>query len=144
MSRSRSRLRPRSERRPRQAPEGDEMNDTTSTLESVTSRDGTRITFDRQGAGPPVVLVCGGSVDRMSNAGLAAILASDFTVFNFDRRGRGESGDTQPYAVQREIEDIEAIIEAAGGSAGLFGSSSGAALALEATAAGAPVTKLAL
>jgi pimeloyl-ACP methyl ester carboxylesterase len=120
------------------------MNDTTSTLESVTSRDGTRITFDRQGDGPPVDLVCGGSVDRMSNAGVAAILASDFTVFNFDRRGRGESGDTQPYAVQREIEDIEAVVEAAGGSAGLFGSSSGAALALEATAAGAPVTKLAL
>jgi pimeloyl-ACP methyl ester carboxylesterase len=122
------------------------MNDTTntSTLESVTSRDGTRITFDRQGNGPAVVLVSGGSVDRGSNAGLATILAADFTVFNYDRRGRGESGDTQPYAVQREVQDIEAVIEAAGGSACLYGSTSGAALALEATAAGAAVTKLAL
>ena len=119
------------------------MNDTT-TLESVTSKDGTKITFDRQGHGPPVVLVSGGSVDRSSNAPLATILASDFTVFNYDRRGRGESGDTQPYAIQREVEDIEAVIDAAGGSAHLYGSSSGAALALEATAAGAPVTKLAL
>jgi len=119
------------------------MNDTT-TLESVTSRDGTKITFDRQGHGPPVVLVSGGSVDRSSNASLATILAADFTVFNYDRRGRGESGDTQPYAIQREVEDIEAVIDAAGGSAHLYGSSSGAALALEATAAGAPVTKLAL
>ena len=119
------------------------MNDTT-TLESVTSRDGTKITFDRQGHGPPVVLVSGGSVDRSSNAPLATILAADFTVFNYDRRGRGESGDTQPYAIQREVEDIEAVIDAAGGSAHLYGSSSGAALALEATAAGAPVTKLAL
>jgi len=119
------------------------MNDTT-TLESVTSKDGTKITFDRQGHGPPVVLVSGGSVDRSSNAPLATILAADFTVFNYDRRGRGESGDTQPYAIQREVEDIEAVIDAAGGSAHLYGSSSGAALALEATAAGAPVTKLAL
>jgi len=119
------------------------MNDTT-TLESVTSKDGTKITFDRQGHGPPVVLVSGGSVDRSSNASLATILAADFTVFNYDRRGRGESGDTQPYAIQREVEDIEAVIDAAGGSAHLYGSSSGAALALEATAAGAPVTKLAL
>jgi len=119
------------------------MNETT-TLESVTSKDGTKITFDRQGDGPPVVLVSGGSVDRSSNAALGAILAADFTVFNYDRRGRGESGDTQPYAIQREIEDIEAVIDAAGGSANLYGSSSGAALALEAAAAGAHVTKLAL
>src|SRR5438552_1978327 len=119
------------------------MNDTT-TLESVTSKDGTKITFDRQGQGPPVVLVSGGSVDRSSNAALGAILAADFTVFNYDRRGRGESGDTQPYAIQREIEDIEAVIDAAGGASHLYGSSSGAALALEAAAAGAPVDKLVL
>ena len=115
-----------------------------TTLQRVTSVDGTSIAIERQGDGPPVVLVCGGSVDRGANAGVAAILAADFSVLNFDRRGRGDSGDTLPYAIEREIEDIEAVIAAAGGSAGLWGSSSGAALALLATAAGASVTKLAL
>ncbi len=113
-------------------------------MDNVTSKDGTTIAFDRLGDGPPVVLVSGGSVDRGSNASLADVLARQFTVFNYDRRGRGPSGDTQPYAIQREVEDIEAVIGAAGGTAGLYGSSSGAALALEATAAGLPVTKLAL
>ena len=113
-------------------------------MDSVTSKDGTTIAFDRLGSGPPVVLVSGGSVDRGSNASLADVLARGFTVFNYDRRGRGPSGDTQPYAVQREIEDIDAVIGAAGGTAGLYGSSSGAALALEAAAAGLAVTKLAL
>jgi pimeloyl-ACP methyl ester carboxylesterase len=117
---------------------------TSTTLEFATSRDGTRIAYDRLGTGPAVVLVSGGSVDRSSNAGLAEQLASDYTVFNYDRRGRGPSGDTQPYAVEREFEDIEAVITAAGGQAFLHGSSSGAALALLATAAGAPVGKLAL
>jgi pimeloyl-ACP methyl ester carboxylesterase len=110
----------------------------------VTSRDGTTIGFDRLGQGPPVILVCGGSVDRMSNAPLAARLAERFTVFNYDRRGRGISGDTPPYAVEREIEDLEAVIDEAGGSASVYGSSSGAALALLAAASGLPVTKLAL
>ncbi len=113
-------------------------------MHEVTSKDGTTIAFDRLGAGPPVVLVTGGSVDRSSNAPLAEVLASDFTVHNYDRRGRGPSGDTQPYAVRREVEDIAAVLDAAGGSAGLYGSSSGAALALEAAASGLPVTKLAL
>jgi pimeloyl-ACP methyl ester carboxylesterase len=117
---------------------------TSTALEFATSRDGTRIAYDRLGTGPAVVLVSGGSVDRSSNAGLAEQLASDFTVFNYDRRGRGPSGDTQPYAVEREFEDIEAVIAAAGGQANLYGSSSGAVLALLATAAGAPVGKLAL
>jgi len=107
---------------------------TPPTLNRVTSQDGTSIAFERLGDGPPVILVCGGSVDRQSNAGVAALLASDFTVFNFDRRGRGDSGDTLPYAVDREIEDIDAVVEAAGGSASLYGSSSGAALALMAAA----------
>ena len=115
-----------------------------TTLQRVTSADGTSIAIERQGDGPPIVLVCGGSVDRGANAGVAAILASDFSVLNFDRRGRGDSGDTLPYAIEREIEDIDAVIAAAGGSVGLWGSSSGAALALRATAAGASVTKLAL
>lgn len=114
-------------------------------LERVASRDGTSIAFDRIGNGPPVVLVCGGSVDRGSNAGLAAILAPAFTVLNFDRRGRGDSGDTLPYAVEREIEDIDAVVGAAGGSAHLYGTSSGAALALAAAASlGTRVSALAL
>ena len=101
-------------------------------MDSVTSKDGTIITYDKLGQGPAVILVCGGSVDRMSNAELAQLLSPDFTVYNYDRRGRNESGDTPPYAVEREIEDIDALIDAAGGSAALFGSSSGAALILEA------------
>src|SRR5215217_1165048 len=113
-------------------------------METVASTDGTIIAFDRLGDGPPVVLVSGGSVDRQANALLANVLASDFTVLNYDRRGRGPSGDTPPYAVEREIEDLGAVIDAAGGSAAVYGTSSGAALALEATARGAPVTKLAL
>jgi pimeloyl-ACP methyl ester carboxylesterase len=113
-------------------------------MDTVSSRDGTTIAFDRLGEGPPVILVCGGSVDRMSNAPLAQLLAADFTVFNYDRRGRGESGDTQPYAIEREVEDIEAMIQATGGEAYLWGSSSGGVLALIAAAAGLPVKKLAL
>jgi pimeloyl-ACP methyl ester carboxylesterase len=113
-------------------------------METVTSKDGTTIAFDRVGDGPSVVLVSGGSVDRTSNAPLAALLASDFAVLNYDRRGRGPSGDTPPYAVEREVEDIDAVIRAAGGSAFLYGTSSGAALALEAAASGLPITKLAL
>ncbi|MGH8913964.1 MAG: alpha/beta fold hydrolase [Acidimicrobiia bacterium] len=113
-------------------------------MERTTSSDGTVIAFDRIGEGPPIVLVCGGSVDRMSNAGLAAELANDLTVYNFDRRGRGDSGDTAPYAIQREIEDIAAVMERGGGSAHLYGSSSGASLAMEATAAGLPVERLVL
>jgi pimeloyl-ACP methyl ester carboxylesterase len=113
-------------------------------MEKVTSSDDTTIAFDRVGDGPPVILVCGGSTDRMANAPLAALLAPHFTVFNYDRRGRGDSGDTAPYAVEREVEDIDAVITAAGGSASLYGTSSGAALALEAAASGLPIAKLAL
>jgi pimeloyl-ACP methyl ester carboxylesterase len=113
-------------------------------MEQVTSKDGTAIAFDRTGEGSPVVLVSGGSTDRSSNAGLAELLATDLTVLNYDRRGRGPSGDTSPYAVRREVEDIDAVIAAAGGSAFLYGTSSGAALALEAAASGLPITRLAL
>jgi len=121
------------------------MNDTASTLNQVSSKDGTTIAFDRSGSGPAVILVSGGSVDRWSNAGLAELLASDFTVFNYDRRGRGPSGDTLPYAPEREIEDIDAVVTAAGGSAYLYGSSSGAALALfAAESLKGRITKLAL
>ncbi|MET0801882.1 MAG: alpha/beta hydrolase [Actinomycetota bacterium] len=113
-------------------------------MDTVTSKDGTSIAIERSGDGPPVVLVCGGSVDRTSNAPLAAALSEGFAVFNYDRRGRGDSGDTPPYAVEREVEDIDAVIANAGGSAFLYGSSSGGALALEAAAAGLPVVKMAL
>ena len=115
-----------------------------STIQTVTSKDGTKLVVDVAGSGPPIVLVSGGSVDRGSNAGLADALMSEFTTYNYDRRGRGDSGDTLPYAVEREIEDIEAVIAAAGGKAHLYGSSSGAGLAFEAAAAGAPVDKLVL
>jgi len=117
---------------------------TSNTIQTVTSKDGTKLAVDIAGSGPPIVLVSGGSVDRGSNAGLAEALNADFTTYNYDRRGRGDSGDTAPYAVEREIEDIEAVIALAGGKAHLYGSSSGAALALEAAAAGAPVDKLVL
>src|SRR5215211_2883683 len=101
--------------------------------------------YDRLGDGPPVVLVSGGSVDRTANAGLAAELAGrGFTAYNYDRRGRGPSGDTPPYAIEREIEDIAAVLEVAGGRAHLYGSSSGAVLAMRAAAAGLPVAKLAM
>lgn len=114
-------------------------------MHKLTSKDGTSIAFDRLGGGPPVILVCGGSVDRMSNAALAELLAQHFTVLNYDRRGRGDSGDSPPYAVEREIEDIQALAEAAGGSAFLYGTSSGAALALEAAhALPGTIAKLAL
>jgi pimeloyl-ACP methyl ester carboxylesterase len=113
-------------------------------MEHVRSADGTDIAIDRTGSGPPVILVCGGSVDRMSLAGLAELLAPHFTMLNYDRRGRGDSGDTLPYAVQREVEDIDAVARAAGGSAFLFGSSSGAALAMEAAIGLDSITKLAL
>jgi pimeloyl-ACP methyl ester carboxylesterase len=113
-------------------------------MNRVTSKDGTEIAYDRQGSGPAVVLVGGGFVDRSENAPLAAELAARFTVYNYDRRGRGDSGDTQPYAVDREIEDLRAMIAEAGGSAHLYGASSGGALALEAAAAGLPVDKVAV
>jgi alpha-beta hydrolase superfamily lysophospholipase len=113
-------------------------------MESVTSKDGTGIAFDRLGEGSPVILVSGGSTDRTANAALAEDLAPHFTVFNYDRRGRGDSGDTPPYAVGREVEDLDAVILAAGGTAAVYGTSSGAALALEAAADGLAITKLAL
>ncbi|MFI5271753.1 MAG: alpha/beta fold hydrolase [Ktedonobacterales bacterium] len=103
-----------------------------NTVKTVTSNDGTQIAFDQSGHGPAVILVAGASATRMDEASLAAALASYFTVFAYDRRGRGDSGDTAPYAVEREVEDIAAVIAEAGGSAFLFGHSSGAVLALEA------------
>ena len=111
---------------------------------SVRSADGTSIAYNRQGGGPAVILVGGGLDDGSENAPLAAELAKQFTVYNYARRGRGDSGDTLPYAVEREIEDIEALIANAGGSAHLYGVSTGGALALEAAAAGLAIDKVAV
>ena len=89
-----------------------------------------------------MILVGGGLIDRSENAPLATELSRRFTAYNYDRRGRGESGDTLPYAFEREIEDIEALIAETGGSAFVYGVSSGGALALEAAAAGLPIERL--
>ncbi len=113
-------------------------------MEKTRSGDGTEIAFERLGTGEPVILVSGASTGRAVHSSLAQILSADFTVFNYDRRGRGDSGDTLPYAVEREIEDLGAVITAAGGSASVFGNSSGAVLALRAAAAGLPISMLAL
>jgi pimeloyl-ACP methyl ester carboxylesterase len=112
----------------------------------VVSGDGTHIAFDRIGQGPPVILVVGALCSRTLGPGvkLAPALADQFTVFTYDRRGRGDSGDGWAYAVEREIEDLEALIREAGGSASVFGHSSGAVLALEAAAHGLPIERLAL
>src|SRR5579859_5508213 len=119
-------------------------------MKKVRSTDGTTIAFDQFGQGPALILV-GGALEQRAmdsdTAQLAAhpLLAQHFTVFHYDRRGRGESTDTQPYAVEREIEDIEALINEAGGSAFVFGISSGAALAMEAAIKlGDKVKKLAM
>ena len=114
-------------------------------MERTRSADGTAIAFDRSGQGPAIVVVGGALADRSAFASLAARLAPRFTVIAFDRRGRGDSEDTAPYAVEREVEDIAALLDEAGGSAFLFGHSSGAVLALE-TARTLPgrVPKLAL
>ena len=113
-------------------------------MSRVISKDGTAIAYDRVGSGPAVILVGGGLVDRSENAPLAPELADRFTVYNYDRRGRGSSGDSAPYTLAREVEDIEALIVEAGGRAHVYGVSSGGALALEAAAAGLPVTTVAV
>lgn len=115
-------------------------------MPTVTSNDGTSIAYDQVGDGPPVVLVDGALCFRESgpNGDLAAQLADRFTVITYDRRGRGGSGDRQPYAVAREVEDIAALIAAAGGSAHVYGISSGGSLALEAAAAGLAIERLAV
>src|SRR5918911_3899168 len=113
-------------------------------MDKVTSRDGTPIAFDRLGDGPPVIMVCGAMCDRALMRPTAEELAKHFTVFNYDRRGRGDSGDTPPYAVEREIEDIGALIVEAGGTAAVYGHSSGAGLVLHTSARGLPIAKIAL
>jgi pimeloyl-ACP methyl ester carboxylesterase len=113
---------------------------------TTTSRDGTRLAYTKLGSGPAVILVDGAFCYRENgpSAAMAQLLAPHFTVFTYDRRGRGDSSDTAPYAVAREVEDLAAIVREAGGSAAAVGVSSGAALAMQAVASGVPLTKLAL
>ena len=117
-------------------------------MKTVTSKDGTTIAYDQSGKGPVVILVDGALQYRAFDQGmaeLADLLSKHFTVIHYDRRGRGDSGDSQAYELEREIEDIEAIIDESGGSAFLYGISSGAALAMEATIKlGDKVKKLAM
>ena len=119
-------------------------------MNTVISKDGTRIAYDQSGKGPTVILVGGMFEQRAmesetSHLAALPLLSEHFTVIHYDRRGRGDSTDTQPYAVEREIEDIEALIDKEGGSAYLFGISSGAALAFEAALTlGGKVKKLAM
>jgi pimeloyl-ACP methyl ester carboxylesterase len=113
-------------------------------MDRVTSKDGTSIAYEHEGRGPAVILVGGAIDDGSENAPLIPELAENFTVYNYARRGRGESGDTPPYTVEREIEDLQALIAEHGGSAHVFGASSGGGLALEAAAAGVAIDRLAV
>ena len=103
-----------------------------------------KIAFDQRGTGTPLILVVGAFNTRTTGAELAAALAADHTVITYDRRGRGDSEDSAPYAIEREIEDLAGLMERVGGSAAVLGFSSGAALALAAAAAGLPITQLVL
>ena len=115
-------------------------------MRKAISKDGTAIAFDTLGTGPPIILVDGAFCTRSFGPmpKLAPLLAKHFTVFTYDRRGRGDSGDKPPYAVEREIEDLQALIKEAGGSVFVFGMSSGAVLAIDAAAQGARIKKIAL
>jgi pimeloyl-ACP methyl ester carboxylesterase len=115
-------------------------------MDTIKSADGTTIAYDRSGSGEPLVLVAGAFSYRRypGQVKLAQLLSERFTVYNYDRRGRGDSGDTPPYTVDREIEDLAAVIGAAGGQAHVWGLSSGAVLALDAAAAGLPIRRLAI
>ncbi len=113
---------------------------------TVTSRDGTTIAYDRVGHGPPVIIVVGALCSRSLGPGvkLAPLLADRFTVFTYDRRGRGASGNVTPYAPEREVEDLAALVAVAGGRASVYGHSSGAVLALDAAEHGVGIDELAL
>jgi pimeloyl-ACP methyl ester carboxylesterase len=114
-------------------------------MESTRSSDGTTIAYDATGSGPTLVLVGGALSERRAATGLAAALAPHFRAVSFDRRGRGDSADTQPYSVERELEDLAAVIAANGGEpAFVFGKSSGAVLALSGVAAGLPIRSVAI
>lgn len=113
-------------------------------MKTIMSADGTGIAFDQFGAGAPVIMAAGAFNDRSTTDPLARALAEQFLVVNYDRRGRGDSGDAPRYAVEREIDDLDALIDEVGGSAAVFGYSSGGTLALRAAGAGLAITELAL
>ncbi|MDT0306961.1 alpha/beta fold hydrolase [Streptomyces sp. DSM 44917] len=114
-------------------------------MEKTVSKDGTGIAYRQVGDGVPVVLVSPATCTHEADLPLAGELAAGgCAAYVYDRRGRGESGDTAPYAVAREVEDLAAVIEAAGGAAGVYGISSGGALALEAAASGLPIVRVAV
>lgn len=114
------------------------------TPQTVRSADGTTIVYEKLGSGPPVILVGGAMVtrDNPTHTELAAALSAHHTVYNYDRRGRGDSGDTNPYAVEREVEDLAALVALAGGRASVYGLSSGAILALHALGRGVGIARL--
>src|SRR5260221_10961700 len=114
-------------------------------MQTVTSKDGTTIAFDEVGSGPAVILVNGAMAYRAfdpSMAHLAELLGTHFTVYNYDRRGRGASSDKEPFAKEREIEDLQALVEDAGGKAMVFGISSGGVVSLDAAAVTPGITKV--
>lgn len=117
-------------------------------MSTTVSRDGTVIGYDKVGNGPAIILIAGATqyraIDQQAPELARRLSEAGFSVINYDRRGRGESGDTLPYAVAREVEDVAALIAVAGGRASLYGASSGCALALEAAQSGLPVDKLVL
>jgi pimeloyl-ACP methyl ester carboxylesterase len=113
-------------------------------VDTARSADGTKITYERMGHGPVLILAGGALSNRHSAGALVPPLAKKFSLVTFDRRGRGDSTDTPPYAPAREVEDLKALIDAVGGSAMVFGHSSGAVLSLEAAASGAAITRLAV
>jgi len=115
-------------------------------MHTITAPDGTTIAYDRTGTGEPLILIGGAFSYRRfpGQVKLARLLSARFTVYSYDRRGRGDSGDTAPYSIEREIEDLAAVIDAAGGAACVWGLSSGAVLALDAAAAGLPIHRLAV
>jgi len=113
-------------------------------MEAVRSKDGTPIAFERSGEGPALVIVGGPFDTRLSSRELTPLLANNYTVYEYDRRGRGDSGNSPIYSIEREVEDLAAIVTVAGGSAYLYGHDSGGALALEAASRGVHANKVAV
>lgn len=113
-------------------------------MSTVRSLDGTPIGFDRTGSGPPVIMMGGALNDKVFLSPLAAMLGERFTVYNYDRRGRGDSGDTPPYSRQREVEDLGQVLAEVGEPAALFANCSGGVIGIEGIAAGLPITRLAM
>jgi pimeloyl-ACP methyl ester carboxylesterase len=113
-------------------------------MKHVTSKDGTRVAYEKTGSGPGLIVIGGALGDHRFYTPLAAELARHFTVCNFDRRGRGQSEDTQPYAIERELEDLTALIDQAGAPVRVYGHSAGSAFAIRAAAAGMSIAKLVL